>query len=273
MDTYGIIGWPVSHSLSPAMHNAVLKSLGIKAVYGLLPLAPQNLSEGIKGIRALNIKGVSVTVPHKEAVIPLLDDIDPVASKIGAVNTIVNKDSLLLGFNTDWIGVKKALKEKIDISGKKAVVVGAGGAAKAVVYALIREGASVVIYNRTFEKAQKLAQTLGGVAFPWEELKNASGDILIQTTSVGLKEDKSPVPEEILSQFEVVMDIVYQPLKTRLLKEAEKAGCKIIDGLSMLVYQGIEQFYLWFGTRPQASLMREAAEKELLGENNDQKRN
>ncbi|AEH45776.1 shikimate 5-dehydrogenase [Thermodesulfatator indicus DSM 15286] len=273
MDTYGIIGWPVAHSLSPAMHNAAFKSLGIRAVYGLLPLAPENLAEGIKGIRALNIKGVSVTVPHKETVMPLLDEIDPVASEIGAVNTIVNKDGRLLGFNTDWIGVKKALEEKIAISGQKAVVVGAGGAAKAVVYALIKEGASVAIYNRTFEKAKRLAQTLGGVALPWEELASASGDILIQTTSVGLKEDKSPVPKEVLSRFKLVMDIVYQPLKTRLLREAEEAGCETIDGLSMLVYQGIEQFYLWFGARPQASLMREAAEKELLGEKNDQARN
>ncbi len=268
MDTYGIIGWPVSHSLSPAMHNAAFKALGIKAVYGLLPLHPSKLKEGIEGIRVLNIKGVSVTVPHKENVMAFLDEVDNIAREIGAVNTIINQEGKLFGVNTDWIGVKKAIEQKINLSGKKAVVIGAGGAARAVVYALVKGGAQVLIFNRTYEKAKKLASELGGEPFPLSQIKNATGDILVQTTSVGLNEDKSPVPKEILSRFKVVMDIVYKPLETRLLREAKEAGCEVIDGLEMLVYQGVEQFFLWKNIRPSAELMRKAALEELSGEKN-----
>ncbi len=264
MRVYGIIGWPVEHSLSPAMHNAAFKALGLKGVYGLFPVRPASLAEAIRGLRSLGIAGVSVTIPHKEAVMAYLDEIEETARAIGAVNTILNQDGRLLGFNTDWLGALKALEERISLSGKKAVVVGAGGSAKAVVYALTQAGARVYVYNRTLAKAQKLAQTFGlEGAYPLEALEEASGEILVQTTSVGLKEDKSPVPQKILRRFRLVMDLVYQPLKTRLLREAEEAGCETVDGLSMLVYQGIEQFRIWTGQRPSAALMREAAEKEI----------
>lgn len=267
MKVYGIIGWPVAHSLSPAMHNAAFRALGIKAVYGLMPVRPEALPEAIGGLRALNIGGVSVTIPHKEAVLSLLDEVDETARRIGAVNTILNQEGSLLGFNTDWLGARRALEEKIALSGRRAVVVGAGGSARAVVYALKEAGAQVVIYNRTFSRAEALAEAFGAEAFPLEALPEAEGDILVQTTSVGLKEDRSPVPKEILSRFEVVMDLVYQPLETRLLREAREAGCEVVDGLSMLVYQGVEQFRIWTGESPPASLMRQAAEKELKGEN------
>jgi len=268
MDVFGIIGWPVGHSLSPAMHNAAFQALGVKAVYGLLPTTPEDLAQAISGIKALHIKGVSVTIPHKEAVIPLLDELDPVAREIGAVNTILNRGGSLWGTNTDWLGVKKALEEVVSLTGQRAVVVGAGGAARAVVYALKKARAAVEIYNRTWEKAQALAQDFGVEARPWAALGQADGEILVQTTSVGLKEDRSPVPREILGRFKVVMDIVYDPLETRLLREARAEGCLVVNGLKMLVYQGAEQFKLFTGLEPPVELMEQAALEALKGEKN-----
>ncbi len=263
MDVYGIIGWPVAHSLSPAMHNTAFKALGHPAVYGLFPVEPKALPQAIEGLKALGIKGTSVTVPHKEAVLSLLDHIDPVAAEIGAVNTIVHEKGRLLGFNTDWQGALQAVKEVLDPKGQRAVIIGAGGAARAVVYALCKAGAEVTVYNRTLTKAEVLAQDFGVEARGLAELSEAQGDILINTTSVGLKEDRSPAPPEILSRFKVVMDIVYAPLQTRLLQEAQAAGCQVINGLKMLVYQAVEQFYLWRGERPEAKVMEQAALEAL----------
>ncbi len=263
MDVYGIIGWPVAHSLSPAMHNTAFKALGHQAVYGLFPVEPKALEKAVAGLRALGIKGASVTVPHKEAVLPLLDQVDPVALEIGAVNTIVYQEGRLKGFNTDWQGALRAVEEVIAPAGKEVVILGAGGAARAVVYALKQAGARVVIYNRTLAKAQTLARDFGVEAQSVDDLPQAHGDILINTTSVGLKEDRSPAPREILPRFQVVMDIVYVPLNTRLLQEAKAAGCQVINGLKMLVYQAVEQFYLWRGERPEARLMETAALEAL----------
>ncbi len=263
MDIYGIIGWPVSHSLSPAMHNTAFSALGIKAVYGLLPVEPERLEAAIEGLRALGIRGVSVTVPHKERVMKYLDEVDEIAQEIGAVNTIINKEGLLRGTNTDWLGAQRALEEVTDLCGKEVVVVGAGGSARAIVYALAKSKAKVTIYNRTLSKAEALAEEFGAQARPIGELDQAKGDILVQTTSVGLGEDRSLVPKEILSRFEVVMDIVYVPLETKLLRQAKEAGCKVINGLKMLVYQGAEQFRLWTGQEPPVNFMEEAALKAL----------
>ncbi|MGC9109444.1 MAG: shikimate dehydrogenase [Caldimicrobium sp.] len=261
---FGIIGDPVSHSLSPVMHNAALRELGIRAVYGAFQVKREHLKEAIEGIKALNISGVSVTIPHKEAVIPLLDYVDEVAQKIGAVNTIVNREGKLWGYNTDWLGVLKALYEKgIEIREKRVVIVGAGGASRAVVYALREGGAKeIILYNRTFEKAKALAEEFSCKALPWEELKKAEGDIIIQATSVGLKSMESPVPSEIFKNFKVAMDIVYLPLKTKFLQDAEKF-CKIIDGLRMLLYQGVEQFKLFTGLNPPVNLMEKMLYEEV----------
>ncbi len=274
MDIYGIIGWPVSHSLSPAMHNAAFSALGIKAVYGFLPVAPKDLRVAIEGLRALGIKGVSVTVPHKEGVMEYLDEIDDTAREIGAVNTIINQNGHLFGTNTDWLGAKKALEDITTLLDKKVVVIGAGGAARAIVYALIKSGAEVVIYNRTLSRARDLAKKFGVKALSIDELPQAVGDILIQTTSVGLhNNNKTLVPREILSGFKVVMDIVYVPLDTRLLREAHEIGCKTINGLKMLVYQGVEQFRLWTGKVPPIELMEKAALERLhSGESDENKR-
>ncbi|RUM89418.1 MAG: shikimate dehydrogenase, partial [Thermodesulfatator sp.] len=183
---------------------------------------------------------------------------------IGAVNTVVNPAGRLWGTNTDWLGVKRSLEEAgLQLEGKRAVVVGAGGAARAVVYALQEMGAEVEIYNRTLERAQALARTLGGRAFPLGEIPRAQGEIIIQTTSVGLKSWESPVPAEIFRRFKAAMDLVYVPLKTRFLCEAAAAGCLIIDGLRMLVHQGTEQFRLFTGREAPVELMYQAALKEL----------
>ncbi|WP_038057130.1 shikimate dehydrogenase [Thermodesulfobacterium hydrogeniphilum] len=263
-DVYGIIGNPVSHSLSPIMHNVAFKELGIKAVYGAFLVKEENLKKAVEGIRALNIKGLSITIPHKESIMKFLDEIDRVALEIGAVNTIVNENGYLKGYNTDWIGVLKAFtKNEVEIKDKKVVIIGAGGASKAVVYAIKAGGAKEIeVYNRTFEKAKTLEKNFGIMAKPWNELKNASGDIIIQTTSVGLKSWKSPVEEEVLSRFKIAMDIVYIPLKTKFLSLAEKYA-KVIDGLQMLLYQGVEQFRLWTGIEPPVKLMEEAIYKEV----------
>jgi len=271
-EVYGIIGDPVNHSLSPIMHNLAFREKNIKAVYGAFRVSSPDLAKAVEGIRALNIKGVSVTIPHKEKVMEYLEKIDETAYKIGAVNTIVNENGVLKGCNTDWIGVLKAFKENgVEIQNKKVVVVGAGGASKAVIYALMKGGAGrMFVYNRTFEKAKLLEKKFGIIAKPWGELKSASGDIIIQTTSVGLKSWESPVKESVISRFKVAMDIVYLPLETKFLSLAKKY-CKVIDGLQMLLYQGVEQFKLWTGIEPPVKLMEKAIyekvkdlEKEIL---------
>lgn len=271
-EVYGIIGDPVDHSLSPIMHNLAFKEKNIKAIYGAFRVKSSDLAKAVEGIRALNIKGVSVTIPHKEKIMEYLDEIDEIAKEIGAVNTILNKEGNLKGFNTDWIGVLKAFEEnEVELKDKKVVILGAGGASKAIIYALIKGGAKeIYVYNRTFEKAKLLESKFGIIAKPWEELKRVEGDIIIQTTSVGLKSLETPVEEEIISRFKVAMDIVYLPLKTRFLSIAEKYG-KIIDGLQMLLYQGVEQFKIWTGMEPPVELMKKAIyevvknlEKEIL---------
>jgi shikimate dehydrogenase len=271
-EVYGIIGDPVSHSLSPIMHNLAFREKNIRAVYGAFRVSADQLAKALEGIKALNIKGLSVTIPHKEKIIEYLDEIDEIAYEIGAVNTVLNKEGILKGYNTDWIGVIKAFEVNgVELRDKKIVVIGAGGASKAVIYALIKSKAKkIYVYNRTFEKAKILEEKFKIIAKPWEELKNAEGDIIIQTTSVGLKSWETPVEEEIISRFKVAMDIVYLPLKTKFLSIAERYG-KIIDGLQMLLYQGVEQFKLWTGIEPPVELMKKALyeeakriEKEIL---------
>ncbi|HAA84606.1 MAG: Shikimate dehydrogenase [Thermodesulfobacterium sp. 37_54] len=266
-DVYGVIGYPVKHSLSPVIHNLGFKLLGLKSVYGTFEVSPENFEQAVIGIKALGIQGLSVTVPYKERIMKYLDEIDKTSSEIGAVNTVMVEEGRLLGFNTDWIGVLKAFEENgISLKGKQAVVIGAGGAAKAVVYAVKEAGAKeIVIYNRTYQKAVELAQKFGGVPKPWDELNKAEGEIIIQTTSVGLNSKESVVGPEVLLRFKVAMDLVYSPLKTTFLTYAEEKGCKVIDGLQMLFYQGIEQLRLW----TKKSLSQESLsiiQKELYAE-------
>ena len=264
-EVYGVMGYPVSHSLSPFIHNLGFKELGINAVYGCFEVKPEMLPAAIEGVKALGIKGLSVTVPYKEKIMEFLDEIDETAQKIGAVNTILNEKGKLIGFNTDWIGILKAFEVSgVDLKEKKVVIVGAGGASKAVVFAVKKAGAKEIeVYNRTFEKAVKLADEFGVIPKKWEELKNACGDVIIQTTSVGMNSWESPVEEQTLANFKIAMDIVYTPLKTKFLSMAEKYG-KIIDGLKMLLYQGIEQFKIWTKKTPPIDFIEKNLYQNIL---------
>lgn len=255
---YGIIGNPVSHSLSPAMQNAALAACGLNGVY--IPFPAKDIEAAVTGIRALGICGVSVTIPHKEGVIAYLDEIDPVAERIGAVNTIIVQKGKLVGLNTDWLGAMRALEEKTDLAGAKIVLLGAGGSAKAIGFGLLERGAKIVLCSRTESRGRALADNL---ECPWVSLKETeklSGKVLINATSVGMQPnvENSPVPSTILPGFQVVMDIVYAPLQTRLLREAEAAGCFAVNGLEMLLYQGVSQFEIWTGLTAPVDVMRQA---------------
>ncbi len=267
-ELYGIIGNPVRHSLSPVMHNAGFADLAMNRAY--VPLEVKNVKEGLTGLRALGFRGVSVTVPHKEAVIPFLDEIDPVAEKIGAVNTLVFQPGHdgqvhLRGLNTDWLGANTALAEKVNLQESRVLLIGAGGSAKAVGFGLIEAGAEVIIANRTAKSGKALADLLDCSFVALAEVASVSADVLINTTSVGMEPDNEgiAVPPALLSGFSVVMDIVYAPLETRLLREAKAAGCQTIDGLAMLLYQGIAQFEIWTGEKAPQHVMRLALEEEL----------
>ncbi|MGI6656377.1 MAG: shikimate dehydrogenase [Desulfobulbus sp.] len=259
---YGIIGNPVRHSFSPAMHNAAFAALGFNGVY--LPMQPDNLADAVRGLGALGFIGVSVTVPFKVAVMELLDSVDPVARKIGAVNTLhftrTGRELCCTGSNTDWLGSNRALGEELDLASSTVLLIGAGGAARAVGFGLIEAGARVVVTNRTPAKGEQLAGQLGCPFVPRENLRHVQADALVNTTSVGMEphEDAIPCDSALLERFAVVMDIVYAPLETRLLREAVARGCRVIDGLKMLQYQGEAQFRLWTGHEPPEGVMRRA---------------
>lgn len=262
---FGIFGHPVRHSLSPSMHNAAFRHLGINAVY--LAFDVTDLSAAMSGAKALNIHGLSITIPHKEAIMSLLDEIDRDARFIGAVNTVVNRDGRLIGFNTDCTGARKALEEafgaeKMDfkgvngqanavsvLAGKSVVILGAGGSARAVAFSLKSAGMSVHIANRTVEKAKQLSDVVGGSFSNLHDVCNITADILVNTTSVGMAPDvdEIPVSTNCLGNFSVVMDIVYSPLETALLREAQQRGCRTVNGLRMLLHQAACQFELWTG--------------------------
>ena len=253
-----VMGDPVSHSLSPVMHNQAFQEVGYNGVY--LAVRIKDIGAAISGIKNFDVKGASITIPHKVSVMELLDELDDNAKKIGAVNTIVNRSGILTGYNTDCLGAVKALSEKTSIKGKDVVIIGAGGAARAIGFGIISDGGHVTITNRTEKKGKKLAADLGSKFLPLSALEKKVGQILINTTSVGMTPeiDAMPIKEENLDRSMVVMDVVYNPLKTRLLKAAENIGCTIVDGLSMFVYQGAYQFELWTNKRAPVDVMRRA---------------
>jgi shikimate dehydrogenase len=261
---FAVFGNPVLHSLSPVMHNAAFAATGFNGIYAAIRV--KDIRPAVAGMRALGLKGASITIPHKESVLACLDDIDPTARRIRAVNTIVNDDGSLKGFNTDGDGVTQALAEKISIKGRRVGILGAGGAARAVAFAVIGRGATATIFNRSREKGEALAADLGADFKPLSEFDAERCDILVNTTPVGMSPQgqDTPLLGEKLKPGLVVMDIVYNPLKTRLLREAEAAGCETIDGLSMFVYQGARQFELWTGLAAPVEIMRMAVEAELL---------
>lgn len=254
---YCVLGNPVSHSLSPVMHNSAFAHMGYNAVY--LAFQVMDIASAITGLKGLGIKGASVTIPHKVAVKPLLDELDENALKIGAVNTILNKEGRLFGYNTDCMGAIAALSEKTTIRGKDVVIIGAGGAARAIGFGIISEGGNLTVLNRSTDKGEQLAKDLGAEFCPLSEFSRAKCQVLINTTSVGMTPhvEAMPVQKKDLEKEMVVMDIVYNPLKTTLLKEAENIGCITVDGVSMFVCQGAAQFELWTGEKAPVHVMRE----------------
>jgi shikimate dehydrogenase len=256
-----IIGDPVEHSLGPQLYNAVYEKLGINSeyIYIAARVKPEDIQNALNGIRAFGIKSVSVTVPHKTAVMEFLDKIDETAKKIGAVNTIINNDGKLIGYNTDWFGVVHALESITPISGKHIAVLGAGGAARAAVYGLTKQGGKVIIFNRTVKNAKQLAQEFNCKYMSLdnsEEIKTM--DIIFNATSVGLHPHvaQTPLAKVYLTDKHIVFDAVYSPYQTQLLKDAKEKGAKVIHGLEMLLYQGTEQFKLTTGHDAPVELMR-----------------
>lgn len=268
MDVYGLLGNPVSHSLSPPMHEAAYRELGIDARYVTFEPDPGDLERAIEGADALGVRGLNVTIPFKRDVLSLVEP-DELASRIGAVNTIDFGGGSRgpTGHNTDAAGARRALeRHDVSLDGGRAALVGAGGAARAIAFALADAGATVSIANRTAERAEELARAVprasGHGLGELDELLETA-DVLVNATSVGMEEDVSPIPTEALSAHLTVMDIVYRPLETRLLREASAAGAETIDGAWMLLYQGVEAFERWTGREAPAEAMNAALRRKL----------
>jgi shikimate dehydrogenase len=272
----GIIGDPVEHTMSPAMHNAAFKKLELDFVYLPWAVKPEGLNEAVAGLRVLGVTGFNVTIPHKVAVLSLLDSLDSLAEKIGAVNTVVNLDGRLRGFNTDAEGFYQGLVEHgIKPAGQKVVVLGAGGASRAISYILARMGMALTIVCRPggFTRATDIASMVKA-DFSTEVTVMDDGKLagalpgaglLVNTTSVGMSPHiaASPVPAALLEGIPTVFDIVYNPLQTQLLKDAKKAGAKTIGGVDMLAWQGAFAFEKWTGRKAPLELMRREAVRML----------
>jgi len=277
----GLIGWPVRHSLSPTMHNAAFAALGLDFAYVPLPVQPESVEQALRGLAALNFKGCNVTVPHKQAVMRYMDELSDAARLTGAVNTIHIKDGKFYGYNTDAYGFLQSLLEAdCDPKGMRVAVLGAGGAARAVVYALARHGVgSMVVLNRTAQRAAFLVDDLAD-AFPHSDLSfepltsnaltalNSHIDLVINTTSVGMYPDvdSSPWPDDVsISPGVTFCDLVYNPLETIFLQQATASGVTTIDGVGMLVHQGAFGFEQWTGHAAPIEVMRQACMAKLRG--------
>jgi shikimate dehydrogenase len=273
---FALIGDPVEKSLSPAMHNAAFDALGLDCAYVALRVPSETLRDAVAGIRAIRLAGFNVTHPHKVNIIGLLDRLDGSAKMVGAVNVVKNVGGKLIGFNTDGDGAVRALKEKVGkLSGKRILLLGAGGAARAIAFSLARAEAKLTIANRTTSKAKELVaaieKKLGAeavhVALRKDILMDAivRSDILINATSTGMypNVDETLVTADMMHRGLIVNDIVYEPLQTRLLREAKLAGAKTINGLGMLVHQGAMAFEIWTGRRAPVKVMEAAVKREL----------
>jgi len=271
-----LVGYPVEHSMSPAMHNAAFKALSLDAEYMLAPVKPGRLADFIDTIRGPEVMGGNVTTPHKETVMKHLDQVDETAQAIGAVNTIVHRDEVLTGHNTDATGGVKALTEAYGcLEGSDVTILGAGGASRAITYQVSREDCRVTVLNRSVDRARRLVEDLRSSA-PAELSYGAldrlpaligDTDVLINTTPVGMAPNTSdsPVPAGLLHGGLFVYDVIYNPVKTRLLRDAEAKGARVLSGVNMLVYQGAEAFKMWTGVEPPIGLMQRAVEDRLGG--------
>ena len=263
----GLFGYPVEHTLSPSMHNAAFEHLGLDYCYLPFLVHPDFLRQAVDGVRALNMAGVNVTVPHKETVMPFLDSVDEEAAFIGAVNTVVNSDGRLRGYNTDGKGFMRSLSEGgIEVENRRVLVVGAGGASRAISYYISEKAEVLYLHDIAQNRLEKLVSDLqkirsnvlscGRISDP------GSFDVIINATPLGLKaDDPLPFDLEPLSSRHTVCDLIYR--KTRLLEEAERKGCRTVDGLGMLLWQGVLAFELWTSVVPPVELMRKALLKGI----------
>ena len=260
---YAVFGDPIGHSLSPVMHNSALAQAGLDGCY--FACRVKDIAAAVSGIWGLGMRGASITIPHKISVMKYLDQVDPLAADIGAVNTVLNDQGVLCGFNSDCAGAVKALFEKTSISGKHVAVVGAGGGARAVGFGIKQEGGRLTILNRSEERGEKLASDLDCEFLPLVGIKRLPYDIVINATSAGMTPHNGSVPlsTDLLKSGMVVMDMVYNPLKTGFLAEAQKKGCITVDGLAMFVHQGAVQFELWTGEKAPLDIMRRVVLDEL----------
>ena len=267
---FAVFGDPIEHSLSPRMHNAAFSDLEMDCTYHAFRVSKENLRDALQGAKAMGFGGVNLTVPLKEEALNIIDA-DPLAASIGAVNTVDFKDGMK-GYNTDGIGAKRALEDTgVVIKGSKVLVVGAGGASRAICFQLAKDGADVTIANRTQERAVALAEDVASVGkvrgTGLEELNEliAESDILVNCTTLGMhpKIENTIATREQMHPDLTVFDIVYNPLETKLLKEAKAAGAKTVDGVMMLVYQGAEAFRIWTGVEPPTDVMKKAVMEAL----------
>ncbi|MEN6355472.1 MAG: shikimate dehydrogenase [Armatimonadota bacterium] len=269
----GVFGHPIAHSLSPVMQNAAIEALGIDYVYVPFHVLPNDLEKAVHGIRALNIAGVNVTIPHKENIIAYLDEVSERSMRIRSVNTVINKDGHLVGDTTDGRGfLKSAQAEWGKLDGKKVLLLGAGGSAKAVSFALAEIGCEIVIANRTFGRARELVEGLNtvfgrdaarAIGMQREALADEaqSADLLVNTTSVGMSPDidSTPIPGDLLHSNLLVYDLVYNPSTSRLVRQARERGARAVNGLGMLVHQGALSLEMWTGRQAPVDVMEEAA--------------
>jgi len=263
MKKFVVIGHPINHSKSPAIHMAAMHDLRISADFLAVDVLPDNLSHWFSKNISRYV-GLAVTIPHKESVMPFLNSITPEAKAIGAVNTIFWNGKKIAGTNTDWIGALQALKTAVPhLPGKSALVLGGGGAARAILYALKKSNITISLWNRTAEKAQKLASEFTDISVIFELEKTLFGtqDIIINTTSVGMDSCESIISADFWRSHQTAMDIVYSPPKTQFLSNAESAGATIVTGEKMLLFQAMEQFRIWHGITPKYEIMQSAMKK------------
>ncbi|MCB9637871.1 MAG: shikimate dehydrogenase [Myxococcales bacterium] len=263
-----IFGDPVEHSLSPRMHNAAYKALDLEEAYVYLAaqVRADDLAQAIQGARVMGFRGVTCTIPHKTAVIPLLDELDPIARDIGAVNTVVHQDGKMIGYNTDWIGIVEPLRKRRSLHGARVAILGAGGTARAAGYGLREAGAELFFLNRTVGRARLLADEIGGQAHPLDEIGILHDcEIILNTTSVGMspRDQVSPLPKDAFRKTHLVMDAIYTPLYTKLLQDARDVGAEVICGVEMFLYQGIAQFKLYTGHDAPIEVMQQVLIERL----------
>ena len=262
---FALFGNPVGHSLSPRMHRSAYEEMGIPAQYEAYRV--ENAGEIVPMMKSSGIDGASITLPFKEAIIGSLDEITKSARTIGAVNTIINREESLIGDNTDWIGLVRDLKDHVQIKGNTFAVLGAGGMARAAVFGLLQEGGIPVIFNRTQERGAALASVFNSQSLPLAALDDFQAEALIQTTPVGMSPhtNTSPLKRETLANFHYVMDAIYNPLTTKLLRDAQEMGCLTINGVGLFVHQGAEQIRIWTGREPPLATMRQTVLAALQG--------